>query len=186
MNGYSIALFLHIVGAFGFVVALGLEWTGLRYLHRAAHPEQIRTWMMTLATATRAGFVSMLAMVITGLYMMVTAWGGVPWLTVTLGALVLVIALSLALTRPRMMAIGKAMAAGSASPLQTVQHLADNSLLWLSIQTRIAIALGIVLLKVVKPDWGGSLLIIAVAIVLGVASALPLPRRTLVHEPTVN
>ena len=29
MNAYSIALFLHIVGALGFFVALGLEWTGL-------------------------------------------------------------------------------------------------------------------------------------------------------------
>ncbi len=29
MDDYSIALFLHIVGALGFFVALGLEWTGL-------------------------------------------------------------------------------------------------------------------------------------------------------------
>ena len=35
MNDYSIALFLHIVGALGFFVALGLEWTGLRQIRSA-------------------------------------------------------------------------------------------------------------------------------------------------------
>jgi hypothetical protein len=32
MSAYSTALFLHVVGALGFFLALGLEWMGL---HRA-------------------------------------------------------------------------------------------------------------------------------------------------------
>jgi hypothetical protein len=40
----------------------------------------------------------------------------------------------------------------------------------------VAITLGIVFLKIVKPDLDGSLLTIGVAIVLGIASALPMPR----------
>jgi hypothetical protein len=42
MTDYSIALFLHIVGALGLFVALGLEWTNLRYLQQVTTTEQAR------------------------------------------------------------------------------------------------------------------------------------------------
>jgi hypothetical protein len=180
MNDYSIALFLHIAGVLGFSVALGLEWTGLREIQRAIAAEQIRGWLGILKGVRSVGFASMLTTVMTGIYMMLTAWGGVAWVIVSLGALVLVIALSLVLTGPRMAAIGRALT--TASILQSVHRLASDPLLWVSIQTRIAIALGIVLLKTAKPDWSGSLLVIGAAIVLGIASALPMPRRERVRE----
>ena len=41
MNDYSIALFLHIVGALGFFVALGLEWTGLGQIRSAMTLERV-------------------------------------------------------------------------------------------------------------------------------------------------
>ena len=123
----------------------------------------------------------MLAILISGFYMMATAWGVVAWITVTLGALVLVIVLSLVLTRPQMAAIGHALASEKGQSLQTIHSLANHPLLWISIQTRVAIALGIVLLKTVKPDLSGSLLFISVAIVLGLASALLMRRCVLVH-----
>jgi hypothetical protein len=177
MNDYSIALFVHIVGALGFGIALGLEWTGLRQLRNAASPEAVRTWMGILQRALGVGFISMLATVITGIYMMVTAWGALPWLGVTVGALGVLIGLSAVLTRPRMKAIGRALAAGHGPISPTFQTLANHPLLWVSIQARVAVTLGIILLKIAKPDLGGSLLIVGVALVLGILSALPLLRR---------
>jgi hypothetical protein len=52
------------------------------------------------------------------------------------------------------------------------QQLGDP-LLWTSIQTRAAIALGIVFLMTVKPGLGEALLTIGLALVLGLALALP-------------
>ncbi len=182
MSSYSVALFLHIVGALGMFVALGLEWTGLRQIGSAVTPAQVREWMGILNGVRKVGFVSMATAVITGLYMMLTAWGGVAWLYVSLGALILVIALSQALTAPRMAAIGRTLATGKGSIAAPFQSLANHPLLWISIQTRVAIALGIVFLKIAKPDWGGSLLAIGVAIALGLASALPFPRRERAQE----
>jgi D-alanyl-lipoteichoic acid acyltransferase DltB (MBOAT superfamily) len=177
MNAYSIALFLHIVGALGIAIALGLEWIGLSQIRNALLPEQVRPWMMILKNTNKVGFLSMLTAVITGAYMMLTVWGGVAWLYVTLGSLILVILFSAALTRPRMMAIGQALAMGKGTISQTFHNLVNQPVLWLSIQTRSAIVLGIIFLKIVKPDLGGSLLTIGVAIFLGFASALPFPRR---------
>ena len=175
MNDYSIALFLHIAGVLGFSVALGLEWTGLWQIRSAILPDQVRGWMGILKGVRRVGFASMLTTVLTGVYMMLTVWGGVAWVTVSLGALVLVIALSLVLTGPRMAAIGRALTTASTS--QTFHSLASHPLLWISIQTRIAIALGIVFLKTAKPGLSGSLLTLGVAVVLGIASALPASRH---------
>ncbi len=182
MNAYSIALFLHIVGAVGFLVALGLEWTGLWQVRSAMASDHVRGWMGILKSVRKVGFASMLTTVITGITMMVTDWGGVAWIYVSVGALVLVIALSVALTGPRMAAIGRALASEKVPVTRTLCSLANHPLLWISIQTRVAMALGIVVVKIAKPDLGGSLITIGVAMALGLASALPIPRHEKAQE----
>ena len=186
MNAYSIALFLHIVGAVGFFVALGLEWTGLWQIQSALTPQQVRGWMGILKSLRKVGFASMLTTVITGVYMMLTVWGGEAWIIVTVGSLVLMIALAQVVTAPRMMAIGRALATEKAPLSPTFYSLANNPLLWISIQTRVAIALGIVFLKIAQPDWAGSLITIGIAIVLGIASALPMFRRERAQAASAN
>jgi len=182
MNTYSIVLFLHIVGALGIFVALGLEWTGLSQIRNAILPEQVRPWMGILKNVRTFGIASMLTAVVTGIYMMATIWGGEAWLYVTLGSLVLMITLAQVATAPRMAAIGQALVTEKGPLSITFHSLANRTLLWISIQTRVAIALGIIFLKIAKPDLGGSLLTICIAIVLGVASALYIPRRERVQE----
>lgn len=182
MNGYSIALFLHIVGALGLFVALGLEWTGLWQIRNAMAPEQVRGWMMILKGGRKFGLSSMLATIISGIYMMVKVWGTAPWIVVTIGSLVLVMALAQVLTSPRMMAVGQALAAGKGALTEAFHSLANDPVLWISIQTRVAIALGIVFLKVARPGYSGSLLTIVVAIILGIASVLSYPRSERVQE----
>jgi hypothetical protein len=177
MSAYSIALFLHIVAALGVVVELSLQWTGLWQIRSAVRPEQVRAWMRILKNTNKVGFPSMLTTVLTGIYMVLKVWGWVPWIIVTIGSLVLVIVLSVALSKPRMMAIGRALATKKGPVSQTFHNLVNHPILWISIQTRVAIVLGIVFLKIAKPDLAGSLLTIGVAIVLGLASTLPVPRR---------
>jgi hypothetical protein len=186
MNNYSIALFFHIVGALGFFLALGLEWTGLWQLRSALLSQEVRAWMGLFKSARRGGFASMLAVVISGVYLMATAWGRVAWLIVTVGSLVVVIVLSLALSGPRMAAIGRALATEQGALSQTFHRLANHPLLWISIQTRVAISLGIVLLKTTRPDLSVSLLIIGGAMVLGLASALPMPSRERAYQGSAD
>lgn len=176
MNSYSIALFLHIAGAMGLFVALGLEWTGLVQLRKAMTLEQVRPWMGILKNVRNFGLVSMLATVITGIYLVLTDTGGEGWVLVTVGSLVLVIALAQLVTAPRMAAIGRALATDRGSFPKTFHGLAGHPLLSISLQTRVAVALGIVFLKTAQPDLTGSLLTIGTAIVLGLASTLRVPR----------
>src|SRR5512138_2409851 len=98
MNIYSIALFLHIAGVVGISVAVGLELTGLLQIRSAVRQEQVRSWMAILKSVRKVGFASMLTTVFTGIYMTLAVWGGAAWVVVSIGALVLLIALSQVLT----------------------------------------------------------------------------------------
>ena len=182
MNTYSIALFLHIVGALGFFVVLGMEWIGLWQIQRSALTEEVRAILGIIKSTNRLGSVSMLTTIITGIYMWLTVWRGVAWILVVLGALVLEIVLFVALTLPRMAAIEQALDAEKRTVSQSFHNLTNRPLLWISIRARVAILLGIIFLKIAMPDLVGSLLTIGVAIVIGLASALPVPRRERAQE----
>ena len=186
MSIFSIVLFLHIVGALGVSVALGLEWIGLFQIRKAAAPAEIHAILKVVSSTTRFGFASMLSTVITGVYMALAGVGWVPWLLVVIGALVLLIVLTRALTAPRMAAIGQtlAMQQGSVSP--AFHNLMNDPMLWISIQTRVALILGIIFLKITTPSFGVSLLTIGVAIVLGIASALPTFRMARAHAASAD
>ena len=186
MNTYSIALFLHIVGALGFFVALALEWTGLRQIRHATNIEQLREWMRMINSTRRVGGPSALLILITGFYMTVTARIGGAWIAVTLGTLVVLIVVGAALTGPRMAAIGKALANEQGSLSHNLQNLVNHPLLWISIQTRVWIALGIVFLMTVKPNLAGSLLAIGIAAIVGLATALPMPRHQQAQTAPAN
>jgi hypothetical protein len=182
MSNYSIALFLHVLGALGFSVVLGLEWIGLSQLRRARLAEEARAILGTVKSADRLGFISMPTAIVTGIYMLLTVWGWVPWILVVLGALILEIVLFVVLAKPRMAAIEQALATEKGSVSQTCRDLVHHPILWISIRTRVAIILGIILLKFTKPDLGASLLTIGIAIVFGLASALPMTRRVRTQE----
>jgi hypothetical protein len=182
MNIFSIALFLHIVGALGVSVALGLEWIGLFQIRRATVPEEIRAILGVVKSTTRMGFASMLATVITGFYMVLAGLGWAPWILVVIGALMLAMVIAKALTAPRMVSIARSLATERSPLSQTFQNLVNDPILWISIQTRVAIVLGIIFLKIAKPGLGGSLLTIGVAILLGIVSALIISRRARVSQ----
>ena len=186
MNIESITLFLHIAGSFGLFLALGLEWVGLRQIRKAMNPEQVRGWMGIQKSVQKVGFASMLTTVVTGITMTLMEWGGAAWILVTMASLFLVIGLSAALTGPQMKELGRALVAGKGSLSTAFRSAANQPLLWISIQTRIAIVLGIVFLKTAKPGIVGSLLTLGAAIILGVASALPLPRREQAQEGSTD
>ena len=56
-------------------------------------------------------------------------------------------------------------------------HILHHPVIWISVQTRVFMALGIVFLMTIKPDLTGSLLAIGIATLLGLASALPILSR---------
>lgn len=173
MTFYSFALFLHIVGALGLFIALGLEWTSLWYLRRATTSEQVNQWLPVFALLGRIYPFAWTAILLPGFYMTATVWGGVAWISIAFAAIFLLPIIGVVISGRRMAAIGPMVAAERGAISPALRQRLRDPLLWASIQTRVAITLGIVFLMTVKPGLAGALLTIGVAVILGFASALP-------------
>jgi hypothetical protein len=178
MTFYPVALFLHVVSALGLFVAVGLEWTSLLHLRRAATAEQAREWLAVVAGLRRIYPASFVVILLSGFYMTATAWGATAWIGIALATLLLLAVVGATLTGRRMPPIGRAVAAETGPLSPALRLRLRDPLLWTSVQTRAALALSIVFLMTVKPDLGGGLLTTGVAAVLGLASALPAWGRT--------
>jgi hypothetical protein len=185
MTYYAIALFLHIVGALGFFAALGLEWVSLLHLRRATTTEEVRQWRRISNGSAQFGMPSMVLLLLSGVYMMVTVWGAVAWIIVSLGAIALMAIPGVAISGRKITAIGQVVDIEHGPVSPALQQRMHDPLLWLAIQTRLALALGIVFLMTVKPALYGSLLTIGLATLLGIASALPILARERVQRERV-
>lgn len=171
---YSVALFVHVIGAAALFAALGLEWMALWQLRRATSAEQARERAAAFAVLPRLYGPAMAAILVAGLYMTATVWGwSVGWTAVALAAMVLLAAVGAVLSGPRMAPLGRALAAESGPLSPALREQLRNPLLWTSMQVRLGIAVGIVYLMTVKPGPGGALLAIVVAALLGLAVAVP-------------
>jgi hypothetical protein len=175
MGNHTLALFLHIVGVLGLYAGLALDWATILRLRRAESLVLAREVTSLTAFQTRLVQISGLLVLISGIYMTVTAWGwGTPWILVSLAGLAIIGALSGGVNGGRVRAIRKAAAgaSGVAIPPALQRQMSDPVLLT-SVQTAGMTGLGVVFLMTVKPDLLGSLITLALALVLGVVSAQP-------------
>ena len=177
MNYYVIAKFIHIVGALGVFVVLGVEWLSLKNLRQASSITQLREWTQITTGVQRLGGISMVAILISGFYMMAVARMHADWLIVAFVSLILLGLLAAVVTGRRMAAIRQSISRETEPISPSLYRLLHQPLLWLVMQLRVAIGLGIVFLMTAKPDLIGSLVTLSLAIVLGLASALPVLKR---------
>src|SRR2546429_6976338 len=110
MSVYAIAVFLHIVGALGLFAALALEWASLYNLRRVPTAGQAREWTKLLSALRFVGGPSTLTILVTGIYMMATRWGGQGWIGAGLAGLVLIAVVGGALGGRRSAAIARTVA----------------------------------------------------------------------------
>jgi hypothetical protein len=153
MNLYSIALFVHVVGAALLFAALTVEGIALRQGARG------------LLNLNRViGPISALAVLIPGFYMTATLWGPAPWI---LGGLVswLLIAVVGTVTGIRLTRTD-----AEIGPLAATSW-------WL----RTGLAIGVLFLMTVKPGVLGTVLAVVVTALAGAGISLPAWRRVSVE-----
>src|SRR5438093_6625452 len=183
MNIYSIVLFLHVSGAIGYFVGMGTWLFGLSALRRAQRVEQVRTLTHLVGQLGPLFGISVLLILATGLYMAITAWGLLTgWILVGLISLILIAPLGTAFIEPRRRAIDRLAQEAPDGPLpQSLERSTHDPVLLTALQTVTILLLGIVFLMTNKPSLIGSLIVMAVALVLGLASGVLVSRAT--HPP---
>ena len=178
MNLYPIILFFHIIGALGLFVTLGLEWVSMLKLRRLANAEDARGRVNLIASLPKLYGPIWMAILFPGIYLAFTVWGwSTAWIVVSLVAMLLIPILGAAISGPRLQAIGRVVTTESGQLSPTFHNLLNDPFLWASVHIRIAIALGILFLMMIKPSLGGAVISIGIAALLGLASVLPIFRR---------
>jgi ABC-type bacteriocin/lantibiotic exporter with double-glycine peptidase domain len=180
MSIYNIALFLHVSGAIGYFVGMGTWLFGFAAMRRAQRVEQVRALTNLTGRLGPLAGISVLLILATGLYMAITAWGfRTGWIPVALVSLILIAPLGTAFIEPRRRAIARLAQEATDGPLpQSLQQRIHDPILGTALQTVTILLLGIVFLMTNKPEFVGSLIVMAVALVLGLASGLLFSRAT--------
>jgi hypothetical protein len=170
--GYDVALFFHICGVLTLFVAIALELTTLVRLRGSRSVAEARTWTR-LSPPPPAFIVAVIVIIGAGLYMLHSNYGSAqPW---AMTALTLVVALSVlgaAFNGPHMQAIHRGLERAPDGPIPgDVQQRIFDPWLLMAIQTMTVMIVGIVLLMTVKPGLRDSLIIAAVAGLVGLATS---------------
>lgn len=171
MHLYSIVLFLHVLAAMGVAAAISLLILGELLAQRAQSPAELRSIgekELRTASALKA-LVPVLAA--TGLYMAWAAWSlRAPWVILALLTLAyLAISGPLLFGRRMQRAIDVATAAGAITP--AVRGILEDPIFTVLKHTRVALLVMLIFLMTVKPGLAGTLVALAVALGLGIASA---------------
>ncbi|MGH9162698.1 MAG: hypothetical protein ACRD2X_22250 [Vicinamibacteraceae bacterium] len=176
MTLYTVALFLHVVGAMIFFGGLAIEGVALRQIRRATTHEQLREWLGAVQSLGRLVGPSLLIVLVTGMYMAATVWP-FPWVGIALVVLVLFAILGIGLSGRRMRRIGKETGAATGPMTGALAQHIHDPLLVVSWRLRVALVLGIVYLMTTKPVTAHALTAVAVAAVVGILWSLPLLAR---------
>ena len=166
MTLYSIALFVHVLGALLLFVTLTVEGVALRMLHRAAATEAALGAAALLRVNRIVGPLSALGVLIPGLYMTATSWGWVAWIVVALVTWVVIAVLG-AVNGIRILALERSQAflTGIRNPMFVISWMA-----------RVGIALGVVFLMTVKPGAVAAVLAIVISAAGGAALGIGLSK----------
>jgi hypothetical protein len=171
MTLYSAVLFVHVASAFGIVAALSLAAVTLARLRRASTVNEARLWIEFAPGVPALAIVSLVLLLLSGIFMTVqmAAWT-LAWPRVAMGALLLIGPFGV-VTGKRLRAIQIACAASRPNESEILAKLRDPFLVF-SMNMRIALVLGILLLMTAKPEMRQSLGIVVSAIVLGLVSTV--------------
>ena len=180
MSLYPIALFLHVSGAIGYFVAMGTWLFGLASMRRAQRVEQVRSIVQLVGLSGPLFGISVLLLLAAGLYMALTAWSLLTgWIVVGLISLLLLAPLGTALLEPRRRVIERLARTAPDGPLpEELERYIRDPVLLTTPQTLTALLLGVVFLMTTKPSLVGSIIVMAVALVLGLVWGALVSRTT--------
>ena len=176
MSFYTLALFLHIVGAIGTFIGVGVWLVAAEALWRTRRVEQVRTLTRLVQPSGVIAIVSILLLGIAGFYMAFTAWGEqATWIIVATISFVLLAPFGAFVIDPRLRALARAAAAAPDGPLPSAMAARTRDpLVGVGLCVYISVLLGIVFLMTNKPALEVSILAIVVATVLGLVAGLML------------
>ncbi len=189
MSIYNIVLFVHVIGAIGYFLGMGILLFILLGLRRAQRVEHVRALIHLNELSAPVSAASAVLLLVTGLYLALTAWSLLTsWILVALISLLLMVPTSAALIAPRRSAIVKQLAreAPGGELSRALERHLDDPVLATVCTTVAALLLGLVFLMTTKPNLVGSLIVMVVALLLGLAAGVLVSRMRRAPAPGIG
>ena len=159
----SSLLFIHVVGAMGIFLALGMEAQALAQLRRSSDSTAARAGLAALGAAQRVGGLSMLLLVLSGLYLATAYWRWQgAWIGLGFVGLVSIGAVGGLMTGRNVSRLRRDLDSGSVTSLAEARPT-----LWASFVIRAALLVAVVFLMTVKPGPLGAVTALAIAVAVG-------------------
>ena len=177
MNLNAVLVFCHILGAIGLFVVLAFERLALTRLQGARNLEQAGEWIGVWTLLPRLRLPSVLLILIPALYWTFTAWRGIPWVYISLVA---VLATSLAGKFMSTRAFEHLDQAIRTDPFPSPENLptAVWGRLWGSLQIRTGLVVGVLAIMIAKPGAIESVALLGAAVLLALLPGLYSRART--------
>jgi hypothetical protein len=171
---YTLMLFVHIVGAIGTFIGVGVWLFAALALRRTQTVGQVRALTSLIQPSGVLAIVSILLLGVAGFYMGITVWGErATWIVVATISFVLLAPFGVFVIDPRLRAVAKAAAAAPDGPLPgTLATRTRDQLAGIGLSVYLCVLLGIVFLMTTKPSTGVSILAMVVATLLGLISGV--------------
>jgi hypothetical protein len=168
MTVFSVVLFLHLAGAMALFIGYGIEWTASALFRSASSAEQLRAWLRVFKISPPLAGAGLGVLLISGGYLASLSKAMKQgWIPATLIGIFLALALGFALILPRMKRIRATLPAGDEPFSLALRSAITDPIVLTAIRTRFMLATGIVYLMAAKPPFASSLMVLAVAVVLG-------------------
>lgn len=162
----SILLFVHVAGAMGVFVALGMEALALAQLRRASNGGAVRAALGALGAGQRLMGPSGLLLVLSGIYLATAYWHWQgAWMGLGFLGMLAIGALGGIMTGRNVGRLRKELDASRAS----TSSLTVSPALWTSFAIRAALLVAVLYLMTVKPGPLGALAALGTALVVGLA-----------------
>jgi hypothetical protein len=174
MSLYTLALFLHIVGAIGTFIGVSI-WLFVAVALRQAHQvAQVRTLSGLIQPSGVLAVGSILLLGVAGFYMAITVWGEqATWIIVATISFLLLAPIGVFLIDPRLRAVAKEAAVSPDGVLPpALAARTRDPLVGVSLCIYVSVLFGIVFLMTNKPTLEVSILVMVVATVLGLVAGL--------------
>ena len=167
MSFYYIVLFFHITGALGLFVGLGLEWLIVHNFTRVTTNSQAVQWIGLFNILPRVFVSSGILILISGIYMSVEIWGINSWV---ISGFVLYLALAVfggVIVSKKIGTISGELKSERENLSESFLKKIKSPLISESLKIRTLLALSIIFIMTIKPDWTVTLTVISVALIAG-------------------
>ncbi len=174
MNLYTIALFVHLVGAIGVFVGIGVWFFAAVAMRRAQDVAQVRALAGLTGASGNVAVGGVLLLAVAGFYMALSVWGWqTAWIDVATISFALLAPLGVAVIDPRIRALAKAADVAPDGPVSSsLVAGVRNPLLSSGLSLYLAVLLGIVFLMTTKPLLVEAVMVMGIAATIGLVAAM--------------